>query len=76
MGGIPEQIRAGLDGVLFNPDDSQDLADKLKDCLADRPRLRQWGLAGRERMASEHDPGRHAAQMADVLAGLGKPLKP
>lgn len=70
MGGIPEQIREGVDGVLFDPDDSEALAAKLDDCLSDRLRLQRWGNAGRERMAREHDPGAHAALLADILSDL------
>lgn len=38
-GGLPEVIREGEDGLLHRPEDSADLADKIKTLLSDRNRL-------------------------------------
>lgn len=70
MGGIPEQIREGVDGVLFDPDDPQDLAAKLSVLLADKPALARMGRAGRERVLAVNDPVANAAELAGILSGL------
>lgn len=70
MGGIPEQISPGVDGVLFNPCDPRDLASKLGALLADKPALVRMGQAGREKILAGHDPVANSRQMVEILGGL------
>ena len=70
MGGIPEQIREGVDGVLFDPDDPRGLASKLSALLADKPALTRMGRAGREQVLAVNNPAANAAQLAGILAEL------
>ncbi|MBF0480991.1 MAG: glycosyltransferase [Desulfovibrionaceae bacterium] len=72
MGGIPEQIRDGVDGALFAPESASDLAGTLTRLLADRERLAAMGRAGRERVLAQNDPAAHAAALADILASLAE----
>jgi len=72
MGGIPEQIREGVDGALFDPGSAEDLAAVLTRLLADRETLAAMGRAGRERVLVANDPAAHAAELADILASLAK----
>jgi glycosyltransferase involved in cell wall biosynthesis len=52
IGGIPEIIRDGVDGLLFEPGNAHDLADKLAVLISD-PELRaRMGKNGRERFLS------------------------
>ena len=54
VGGIPEMIRDGIDGILINPNDSEGLAAAMNK-LAD-PELREkMGQAGYERVRAEFD---------------------
>jgi glycosyltransferase involved in cell wall biosynthesis len=46
IGGIPEQIQEGVTGRLFEPNDCDDLAQKMAGMLSDREKLIQMGIAG------------------------------
>jgi glycosyltransferase involved in cell wall biosynthesis len=48
IGGIPEQVEEGVTGRLFEPDSSDDLAEKMAEMLADRSKLLQMGIAGQD----------------------------
>ncbi len=50
VGGIPEQVVEGETGVLIEPADVDALANAIRDLTADRPRLREMGRRGRERL--------------------------
>ena len=59
IGGIPELIDDGEDGLLFSPGD----ADELADCLCrlwDAPEeTRQMGLNGRRKVLTQYTPENH-----------------
>jgi glycosyltransferase involved in cell wall biosynthesis len=46
IGGIPEQVQEGVTGRLFEPDDCDDLAQKMDQMLANKDQLVRMGLAG------------------------------
>lgn len=48
IGGIPEQIQEGVTGRLFEPDSSDDLAQKMNEMLSNRDQLLQMGIAGQD----------------------------
>jgi len=51
--GVPEIVRQGENGLLFKPGDSQGLREAILEAVSDRERLRQWGLAGKQRIEQE-----------------------
>ncbi len=54
IGGMQEIVEDGINGFLFDPGDTEDLADKMK-ILWDNPELcRKMGRAGREKAAREY----------------------
>ena len=53
VGGIPDQIRPGREGILVPPGDARALGDALLDLLRDPERARRMGEAGRLRTATE-----------------------
>jgi glycosyltransferase involved in cell wall biosynthesis len=56
IGGLPEIVDDGETGLLFEPDDSCDLARKIQ-FLYDRPNLcREMGAAAREKALREYSP--------------------
>lgn len=67
VGGIPEVVRAGLDGELWPLDDPERAARVLVDLLDDEPRLRSMGRAGRERVRERFTPERTGARLAAFL---------
>jgi len=52
MGGNSEAIVDGVTGFLFNPTDPAALAERVKEILKNKRRMRQMGLAGRKRAES------------------------
>ena len=58
IGVLPEFVRDGVDGLLFEPGNAAELADRIR-YLWDRPELcRPMGRAGRERALAEYSPQR------------------
>jgi glycosyltransferase involved in cell wall biosynthesis len=48
IGGIPEQVEEGVTGRLFEPDSSDDLAQKMGEMLSNKTQLLQMGIAGQD----------------------------
>ena len=61
IGGVPEAITDGVNGILFEPDDPAALRAALVDLCSDRARRRSLGVAGR-RTAEEHFNARASAE--------------
>jgi glycosyltransferase involved in cell wall biosynthesis len=55
VGGVPDLVEAGSNGILVNPGNSTALANALLDLIADEPRRLQMGLAARARVHTEFD---------------------
>jgi glycosyltransferase involved in cell wall biosynthesis len=67
-GGIPEQVRDGVDGLLFTAGDELQLAAALR-LLADEPALAdRLGRAARDRVASLSSPETHLHALLDIYA--------
>jgi glycosyltransferase involved in cell wall biosynthesis len=67
VGGIPEVVRDGVDGILIEPDDSEGFAAAVKK-LAD-PKLREeMGQAGFERVKSGFDIEYTATQFLEAIS--------
>ncbi len=70
IGGIPEQIRDGIEGILFEPGNIQELANAM-DTLVDSPeKARVMGLHGRARLSEKYALSKHM----DTLQALYKEL--
>jgi glycosyltransferase involved in cell wall biosynthesis len=63
IGGIPELVDDGVDGILVPPGDAGALADAVRGLLADRGRARKLGAAGVERVRARLGPGPHLVAM-------------
>lgn len=70
VGGIPEIIRNGLDGMLVPPDNAIELAAVLRRVLTDEKLAESLGAAGRERYASCFTDRRFAGQYRELFTGL------
>ncbi len=69
--GIPEDMDAGVEGLLVEPDDPSALAAALARLLRD-PELRlAMGAAARKRFERQFAPGPFVEALADVYASLG-----
>lgn len=59
IGGLSEIVKDGVTGLLFEPGNSSDLAEKVR-YLWDRPELcRKLGNAGREKALQEYSPDKY-----------------
>lgn len=71
VGGIVDQVRDGVDGVLLpDPADEEAFARALRDLLADPDRARRMGESARERAAREFLGLRHLGDWARLLREL------
>jgi len=73
LGGAPELVRDGVDGLVVPPERPDALAGALSRLLADPARAARMGARGRERVLVEHDPARHVRLLDAVYAGSAAP---
>jgi len=66
VGGVPEVVQAGVTGFLHEPkDDAQQAADLLR-LLDDRSLRQKMGEAGRQRVSSDFNKERFAAELSEL----------
>jgi len=70
IGAISGLVRDGVDGLLFEPRDPRDLADKVARLWADPDLCRRLGRAAREKAASLWSPQRHFERLLAVYEDL------
>jgi len=70
IGGIPEMIEEGVDGVLFNPGDVGDLVDKIQSLLAQRRSLPEMGRQGRLKIERQYDADTHYDRVMSLYQRL------
>jgi len=70
MGGIPEQVRDGREGVLITAGDTLGLAAALRLLADDEALAARLGAAGRARARALFDPERHTAGLLRVYASV------
>jgi len=64
IGGIPELIREGVDGLTFTPGDYEELAFCIRELYGMSESGRSaMGLAGRERVIQDHSPERYYSML-------------
>lgn len=70
IGGIPEQVRDGVNGLLFEPGNAVQLAEKIQ-FLLDRPELAvEMGRNGRQQVESINGPAAHYDQTIQAYRKL------
>ena len=70
IGGIPEQVRNGVNGKLFVPDSAKDLTGAFEWMLADPARLEAMGQAGYDFVTRELSIEKHADSLISLFQGL------
>ena len=70
IGGIPEQIRDGWNGLLFTPGDHDELSQKLRYLLDNRQLAIEMGKNGRLQVESENSPEQHYQQTVAIYQDL------
>jgi len=71
IGGIPEQITHGRDGLLVPPGDADALARTVARLLSDPDRAQRIGAAGRVRVETRLRPDEHLRRLRRVYAEVG-----
>lgn len=70
VGGIPDQIQSGVEGVLVDPHDLAATGKAISDLLGDSDRARQLGEAARERVRGHFLGDRHLGQYIELFSEL------
>jgi len=68
MGGIPEQVRDGVDGLLVDSGDVLQLAAALRVLADDAPLAERLGRSARQRAGGEFSPRAHLNGLLDVYS--------
>lgn len=68
IGGIPDFVHDGDNGLLARPGDAHDLADQLQIILGDPAQARAMGRRGRQRVERDHDWDDLGRRTEEVLA--------
>jgi len=67
IGGIPELIDHGTDGLLFESGNAADLADNIEFLVKNRQHCRDMGRAARDKMVRQYGHRQHYRAVLDVL---------
>ncbi|MFC1698421.1 glycosyltransferase family 4 protein [Candidatus Omnitrophota bacterium] len=70
VGGFSEMIDEGLNGILCQPGDSQELADKITFALRDKLLMEMMGQRARKKIVDHHRPIERARQLVEAYQEL------
>jgi glycosyltransferase involved in cell wall biosynthesis len=70
IGGIPEQIESGIDGLLVPPNEPKALADAISQILSDPVRAQSMAEAGADRVRSRLYPAEHMERLLGLYNKL------
>ena len=71
LGGLPELIDPGVDGMVVGAGDAAALGDALRRTLADPQRAWEMGRRGRAKVSRDFAPEAHLAGLRDAYAAAG-----
>jgi glycosyltransferase involved in cell wall biosynthesis len=72
IGGIPEVVREGETGLLFEPGSAEDLASRIKELVGSESRAAKLGAAGRALAEKEYIPEKHYERLIRVYEYVSK----
>jgi len=67
IGGIPEQVKEGVTGLLFEPDSCNDLKQKMDWMLSNKDQLVQMGIAGQDYVKRELSIKNHMDSLINLF---------
>ncbi len=76
IGGIPELIEPDSDGLLFEPGDADDLADKMRHLLEHKSVIRQMGKAARDKVEKKYSAVVHLEAVMNLYQGFARSPMP
>lgn len=71
VGGIPDVVKHGVNGLLVAPGDTLDLLRAMRRLLREPRLAAALGAAGRETVRAQHSPEQALARLGEVYASLG-----
>lgn len=69
-GGIPELIQDGQNGLLFSPDNENELRDKIITAFANKQDTREMGIEGRKTVEEKYNIHRHYESLLKVYNSI------
>jgi glycosyltransferase involved in cell wall biosynthesis len=70
VGGVPEEVTDGVNGILFPPADSEKLASLLVELAADENKMRSLSAQGRKTVKEKFSMRRNIMLFEDVYSKL------
>ena len=70
IGGQAELVKNGVNGLLVNPGDAGDLAEKICNILDDKELARKMGEKGIKIIKSEHTPEKHLRRLIEIYESV------
>jgi glycosyltransferase involved in cell wall biosynthesis len=70
IGGIPELIEEGIDGMTFQSGNSDDLAEKMLAIHADASLRRRMGAKGREKIEQDYSPEQYYNRIMNIYTEI------
>lgn len=70
IGGISELVEDNRDGLLFEPGDSEELADRIRLLLGDGDRIQRFGYNGRRKIEEKYGADLHCTRFMEVCSSL------
>ena len=75
IGGIPELVEDGRDGLLFEPGNSEELADRIRFLLHDSHRIQQLGSNARKKIEEKYGAELHHTRFMEVCSTKYKAMR-
>lgn len=70
VGGLPEMIDDGVDGVLFEMGNAKELAQKIKEFWNNEEKLKQLGEKARQRVLQQNNPEKYYQKIMEIYQRL------
>jgi glycosyltransferase involved in cell wall biosynthesis len=74
IGGIPELVRHGQTGLLFEPKNTRQLSDRIRTMLSDHDLRRKFGDEARKIAEAEYSLERHGSALLSLYENLTTPI--
>lgn len=70
VGGVPQVVEDGVDGLLVNPGDSESIARAITSLFGCHDRAERIGTAAREKIIEEFSPEKNLEKLGEIYAGI------
>jgi glycosyltransferase involved in cell wall biosynthesis len=70
LGGIPELVENGENGLLFEPDNAKDLAEKINSLFENSEKINSMGKFAKEKIEKKYNPKIHYQKLIEIYQKL------